>query len=107
MRYPLSKKIRAIFTLGVGVLAIFIFFGGSRGFSKNETGGTGPTKTDSLIKSLPEKVGDLNKDGTFRFFNPEKLYDYMDGGAEQYLKNGFVCLLVQEYQLSSSKLLKQ
>ena len=59
MRYPLSKKSRAIFILGVSLLAIFIFFGGSRGSSKNEMGGAESTKSDSLIKSCPEKEGDL------------------------------------------------
>lgn len=99
MKYSLIKRNRDSFALGIGLVVMFTFFCGSNGASQAQMKEACFGKSEVLVRSLPEKVGELKKDPDFQFFTSEKLFDYMDGGAEHYLRNGFVCLFVQEYQI--------
>ena len=47
---------------------------------------------------LPEELDGFQAVGSARHFVGEKLFDYMDGGAELFLEYGFVQLWVREYR---------
>lgn len=55
-------------------------------------------KLVELAGFLPENAGELIKNPDFSTYNSKNLYNYLNGGAEHYFNNGFVCLLTQNYQ---------
>ncbi|HPC81935.1 MAG TPA: hypothetical protein P5234_00360 [Thermoanaerobaculaceae bacterium] len=50
-----------------------------------------------LQRALPARVGELEATGTGEIWGPERIFDYLDGGAEVYLAYGLVGCLAREY----------
>jgi hypothetical protein len=58
---------------------------------------------DELKKLFEPRVGDWKLSEKFQAFNPENLYDYIDGGADNYLSYDFKDLLVATYEKTDNK----
>ncbi|MGV8041628.1 MAG: DUF6599 family protein [Thermoanaerobaculaceae bacterium] len=51
-----------------------------------------------LQRALPVGVGQLEAAGPGEIYGPERIFDYLDGGAEVYLAYGLVGCLAREYR---------
>lgn len=63
---------------------------------------TRPSEATYLNDRLPVSVNDYVISQTYDFFANEELFDYLDGGAVDYIENGFASLFVQRYQNDTS-----
>jgi lysophospholipase L1-like esterase len=63
---------------------------------------TRPSEATYLNDRLPVSVNDYVISQTYDFFSNEELFDYLDGGAVDYIENGFASLFVQRYQNDTS-----
>jgi hypothetical protein len=63
----------------------------------------GFSSKNELIPLLPVMKG-WSRTSEPEYYGPQNLYDYLDGGAEVYLRNNFQELLVQRYNKDDKRL---
>jgi hypothetical protein len=66
-------------------------------------GGSGELK-GFLPSSVKAQGSKIIKDGQARLYDGQKLFDYMDGGAELYYEYGFVQACVQQYKNAKGRI---
>lgn len=54
---------------------------------------------NSMTDLLPDNFAGSSKDGKAEIYERDKLYDYIDGAAEIYLRHDFALLSVQNYKI--------